>query len=43
VASKHAARKLKIHKEQNKHKRFSSSLYVYRRNVNCAVGNAHVC
>jgi len=34
---------LKIHKKQNKRKQLLSSLYVYRRYVNCGVGNSYIC
>jgi hypothetical protein len=43
VGVENAVRKLKIHKKRNKHKQLLSSLYVYRRYVNCGVGDENVC
>ena len=43
LGAENAAKKLKIHKKQNKHKQLLSSLYVYRRHVNCGVCNENVC
>jgi hypothetical protein len=43
VGAEHAARKLKIYLKNKINKKLLSSLYVYKRNVNCAVGNENVC